>query len=77
MQLHLKHNLQFNDLYQVEGLEKLDMAWLKHLNEHAPELHTQLLTYRQSPVIEAKEESDFIISLAPYLEDLPSLNNIS
>ena len=69
MQPHLKHNLQFNDLYQVEGLEKLDMAWLKHLNEHALELHTQLLTYRQSPVIEAKKESDFIISLAPYLED--------
>ncbi|AIL65536.1 Dihydroorotate dehydrogenase B (NAD(+)), electron transfer subunit [Rickettsiales bacterium Ac37b] len=62
--------LDFNDLYQTEGLEKLDLFFLNELKESNIELYNQLLFLRSNNKdLEAKNYSNFIITLAPYLED--------
>jgi NADPH-dependent glutamate synthase beta subunit-like oxidoreductase/NAD(P)H-flavin reductase len=63
--LSLAHGLAFADLYSAEGLAKLDAAFLATL---APELGLHLVAARQSPPA-GKEESTFLIELAPHVED--------
>jgi NADPH-dependent glutamate synthase beta subunit-like oxidoreductase/NAD(P)H-flavin reductase len=66
--LLLSHGLDFSGLYQREGLVQLDAAFLRQLESRSPDLHSQLLAARITPLDE-KPESALIIALAPYLED--------
>jgi NADPH-dependent glutamate synthase beta subunit-like oxidoreductase/NAD(P)H-flavin reductase len=68
--LSLAFGLDFADLYQREGLVKLDAIFLDQLKESAPSLHAQLVEARQQPAaLDRKQSSELIIELAPYLED--------
>src|ERR1035438_3840354 len=58
------------DLYTREGLARLDVRFLAHLEGASPDLHHRLLAARRDPnAIENKAESELIIELAPHLED--------
>ncbi len=58
------------ELYEREGLVKLDGIFLKELRETAPELCERLLAARENPpVAHTKAGSELIIALAPYVED--------
>jgi hypothetical protein len=65
----LPSGLVFSDLYCREGLVKIDSMFLRDLQEHAPDLHARVLQARQDPARFAAEESEWIIELAPHLED--------
>jgi NADPH-dependent glutamate synthase beta subunit-like oxidoreductase/NAD(P)H-flavin reductase len=68
--LELSFGLLFEDLYARAGVLKLDCAFLKQLEEAAPALHTRLLEARGNPSsLAAKQHSELIIEIAPYLED--------
>ncbi|MGI8959516.1 MAG: FAD-dependent oxidoreductase [Bryobacteraceae bacterium] len=68
--LSLSFGLDFEDLYQCEGLIKLDSLFLEQLNQTAPSLHTRLMEARQqATVLNRKQSSELIVELAPYLED--------
>ncbi|HEY6990576.1 MAG TPA: FAD-dependent oxidoreductase [Bryobacteraceae bacterium] len=58
------------ELYEREGLVKLDAIFLKELRETAPELCERLLAARENPpAVHTKAGSELIIALAPYVED--------
>ena len=68
--LALPFGLSFQDLYQREGLLKIDSAFLRQLTESAPALHHRLLAARENPPApHTKSGSELIIELAPYVED--------
>ena len=68
--LVLKHGLAFADLYDREGLCRLDAAFIAHLAAVDAGLHGRLVTARRDPdALEAKAESDLIVDVAPHLED--------
>ncbi|MBO0738707.1 MAG: pyridine nucleotide-disulfide oxidoreductase, partial [Alphaproteobacteria bacterium] len=68
--LVLKHGLSFADLYDREGLVRLDRAFVSHLREIDIGLHDRLTTARRAPdAIERLEESNLLVDLAPHLED--------
>jgi hypothetical protein len=69
-ELALKHGLTFADLYDREGLVRLDRAFVAHLAEADAGLHERLLTARRDPeAVERLEESNLLVDLAPHLED--------
>ncbi len=65
MDLTLAHGFAFADLYDSEGLARIDAAFLESLD---PELRARLVAARREPPA-AKEESALLIELAPHLED--------
>src|SRR5437763_6969097 len=68
--LVLQHGLSFADLYDRDGLVRLDQAFVAHLAETDVGLHDRLMTARRDPdAIEGLEESNLLVDLAPYLED--------
>jgi len=68
--LCLGFDLAFTELYEGEGLRKIDAAFLERLAEASPDLHSRLLLGRQDPAaLGAKQVSDLIVETAPYLED--------
>ncbi|MFL6350816.1 MAG: FAD-dependent oxidoreductase [Bryobacteraceae bacterium] len=68
--LSLPYGLDFEDLYEREGLVKLDAVFLDQLSESAPWLHARLMEARQQPAaLDRKQNSELIVELAPYLED--------
>jgi NADPH-dependent glutamate synthase beta subunit-like oxidoreductase/NAD(P)H-flavin reductase len=68
--LVLKHRLSFADLYDREGLVRLDRAFLAHLAEADIGLHERLMAARRAPdTVERPEESNLLVDLAPHLED--------
>ncbi len=68
--LSLPFGLEFEDLYRRAGLLRLDERFRQDLNSSAPELHERLTAARQNPdALTAKQHSELIIELAPYLED--------
>ncbi len=68
--LSLLPGITFEDLYDREGLVRLDALFLSHLEEAAPALHGQLLAARQDPsALSLKAASELIIEVAPYLDD--------
>jgi len=68
--LHLKHDLAFEDLHRRDGLVRLDAAFVAWLGSADAELHNRLVTARRDPdAIEAKAHSQLLIDLAPHLED--------
>jgi NADPH-dependent glutamate synthase beta subunit-like oxidoreductase/NAD(P)H-flavin reductase len=68
--LALAHGLGFDDLYDREGLARLDgvfAAWLKAANV---DVHARLMAARAEPgKLSAKDESNLLIELARPLED--------
>jgi NADPH-dependent glutamate synthase beta subunit-like oxidoreductase/NAD(P)H-flavin reductase len=68
--LVLEHGLTFADLYDREGLIRLDQAFVAYLAEADIGLHERLMTARRDPdVIERRDESSLLVDLAPHLED--------
>src|SRR5258706_5416380 len=68
--LALKHGLTFPDLYDRDGLIRLDRAFVAHLASADMALHDRLMTGRAEPdALDHKAESDLLVDLAPYVED--------
>ena len=68
--LTLNFDVSFEQLYQADGLLKLDARFLHELAASQPELAQQLLAARQQPdSLMAKQESALLIAVGPHLED--------
>src|SRR6266850_5970527 len=76
--MQLGFGMRFDDLYEREGLIRLDSAFLRFLRESDSALHARLLAARNTPEkLAAKEEADLLVALAPHVEDfLPQLFGI-
>src|SRR5919204_2423226 len=68
--LVLKHGLCSADLYDREGLIRVDRAFIAHLAGSDVGLHDRLMTARRDPdALERLDESNLLVDLAPHLED--------
>src|SRR5204862_4999618 len=68
--LALKHGLSFSDLYERDGLIRLDRAFVAHLAATDVGLHARVMAGRAGPeALDRKAESDLLVDLAPHLED--------
>jgi len=68
--LSLRFGLSFEDLYERDGLRRLDGAFLRFLGETDAALRERLVAARADPsALAAKAESDLLVALAPCLED--------
>jgi NADPH-dependent glutamate synthase beta subunit-like oxidoreductase/NAD(P)H-flavin reductase len=68
--LSLPFGLHFEDLYAQQELVRLDEAFLGELQASAPGLHDRLVAAREDPQsLTGKLYSEFIIELAPHVED--------
>src|SRR4051812_43692545 len=68
--LALKHGLSFSDLYERDGLIRLDRAFVAHLAATDVGLHARLMAGRAEPeALDRKAESDLLVDLAAYVED--------
>ncbi len=66
----LRHGLSFDDLYDRDGLARLDAAFVDWLKDAAVEGHARLMAARAAPdQLAAKDESNLLIDLARPLED--------
>jgi NADPH-dependent glutamate synthase beta subunit-like oxidoreductase/NAD(P)H-flavin reductase len=62
--------ISFNDLYDRDGLIRLDAAFLDFLGESDATLREQLKAARLTPTdLSSKAQSELLIALAPHLED--------
>src|SRR5881397_3013269 len=68
--LALKHGLSFSDLYERDGLIRLDRAFVAHLAAADVGLHDRLMVGRADlEALDRKAESDLLVDLAPHVED--------
>ncbi len=68
--LNLGFALQFADLYRRDGLVKVDAAFLAELSAADEALHARLLDARRDPDrLDAKQQSQLLIDLAPQVDD--------
>ncbi len=68
--LPLSFGFTFPDLYQRDGLIKLDTKFLETLEQTDAPLHARLLAARHDPpAAHTKSGSELIIALAPHVED--------
>lgn len=69
--LTLNFDFTFQDLNSLSGFQKLDKFFLKYLKEQDYALHEQLKLYRinGSKNISRKEHSEFLLKIAPFLDD--------
>ncbi|MGA2185870.1 MAG: FAD-dependent oxidoreductase [Bryobacteraceae bacterium] len=67
--LSLKYGLSFEDLYDREGLVRLDQAFVEYLKASDVELFNRLMAARAGAALAPKEASELIIAIAPHLED--------
>jgi NADPH-dependent glutamate synthase beta subunit-like oxidoreductase/NAD(P)H-flavin reductase len=69
-ELALQHGLTFADLYERDGLVRLDRAFVAHLAGSETALHDRLMAARAAPeALDRKAESELLVDLAPHLED--------
>ena len=69
-ELALKHGLSFSDLYERDGLVRLDRTFVAHLAAAEVALHDRLMAARAAPdAVDRKAESDLLVDLSPHLED--------
>src|ERR1035438_2126439 len=69
-QIELGFGVLFEDLYNREGLVRLDGIFLHHLTAADPSLNARLANARSHPeAIAAKDRSELIIELAAHVED--------
>ncbi|HEY3908823.1 MAG TPA: FAD-dependent oxidoreductase [Stellaceae bacterium] len=68
--LALRHGLSFADLYDRDGLVRIDRAFVGDLAEADGGLHDRLMTARRDPdAIGQHALSDLLVELAPHVED--------
>jgi hypothetical protein len=68
--LNLSFGLKFTDLYDRDGLLRIDAAFLHALAGSDDALHARLLGARaNADALAAKQESELLIALAPHVED--------
>jgi len=68
--LRLAFGLDFADLYEREGLTRLDARFLEFLTEADVDLARRLGAAREAPqTLDAKSEAALLIEIAPLLED--------
>ncbi len=68
--LVLKFGLDFQHLYDREGLIRLDTIFLDHLASTDAPLAERLTAARDNPeTVDKKQESELLIDLAPHLDD--------
>jgi NADPH-dependent glutamate synthase beta subunit-like oxidoreductase/NAD(P)H-flavin reductase len=68
--LVLKHGLSFADLYERDGLVRVDRAFVAHLAASDVALHDRLMAARADPDgLGRHDESNLLVDLAPHLED--------
>jgi NADPH-dependent glutamate synthase beta subunit-like oxidoreductase/NAD(P)H-flavin reductase len=66
----LKFGFSFDDFYRRDGLVGLDQVFLHELEQADAAVHGRLLTARTSAEpLAAKDESELLLALAPYLDD--------
>jgi NADPH-dependent glutamate synthase beta subunit-like oxidoreductase/NAD(P)H-flavin reductase len=69
-QLALKYGLSFADLYERDGLVRIDRAFIEHLAAADVALHDRLMAARAEPdALDRKAESDLLVDLSGHLED--------
>jgi len=68
MTLRLAFDLAFEDLYDREGLLRLDAAFLQFLADADAGLRARLEAARAAPPA-GKDESDLLVALSPHVED--------
>ena len=74
--MKLGFDIRFSDLYEREGLLRVDAAFLAFLREADGALHGRVVAARATPP-HGKAESDLLVALAPHVEDfLPKLFGI-
>ena len=67
--LRLGWGLEFADLYERDGLQRVDTAFLDFLAEHDAALKERVCAARLNPsAFPPKSESELLIELAPYLD---------
>ncbi|MDR3440201.1 FAD-dependent oxidoreductase [Telmatospirillum sp.] len=64
----LGFSLSFFDLYNRDGLGKVDQAFLSFLGDIDADLQERLQTARETPP-DARQESDLLVEVAPHLDD--------
>ncbi|MEM7616818.1 MAG: FAD-dependent oxidoreductase [Pseudomonadota bacterium] len=76
--LNLAYNIQFKELYCNNSLKKIDNEFIGFIKNHDIALYNKLMAARAHPEsLDIKDESNFLLELAPYLEDfLGKLFNI-
>src|SRR5712664_2823006 len=67
--LKLAHGLSFAELYERDGLVRLDAAFLDHLGASESALRPQLEAARAAASLDSKAESALILEIAPHLDD--------
>jgi NADPH-dependent glutamate synthase beta subunit-like oxidoreductase/NAD(P)H-flavin reductase len=68
--LALKGGLLFSDLYDRDGLIRIDRAFVDYLAAADTAVHKRLMAARQDPEALARaEESELVVGLAPHVED--------
>ena len=68
--LQLAHGLGFADLYDRDGLARIDALFCDHLRAADPALYARFVTARATPDdLERKDESTLLIDLGPHVED--------
>jgi len=66
----LQHDLSFTDLYDRDGLVRLDAAFVGWLKEIDVDAHARFMAARTAPdALAVKDESNLLIELARPLED--------
>src|SRR5690348_7282977 len=66
--MQLGFDIRFSDLYEREGLLRVDAAWLAFLGEADGALRERLLAARADPP-SGRNESDLLVALAPHVDD--------
>jgi NADPH-dependent glutamate synthase beta subunit-like oxidoreductase/NAD(P)H-flavin reductase len=66
--MKLAFGIAFRDLYERDGLLRVDAAFLDFLGEADAALRERLMSSRTKPPA-GKEESDLLVALAPHVED--------
>jgi len=71
--LNLAFDLNLNDLYEREGISKIDSRFCDYLKESDVDLYNQLMEARSNPDdIDNKDEGNLLIDLSSHLEDFIS-----
>lgn len=67
--MHLSDGFEFPDLYQLEGLARIDRAFMDALKAENADLCARLIDARAHPdALDAKAEADLLLEVAPHLD---------
>ncbi|MFL6711924.1 MAG: hypothetical protein ACJ8LN_03205, partial [Sulfurifustis sp.] len=68
-QLKLTNGFTFSQLFDLEGLRKLDDEFLARLRARDADAHAKLLRYRAGETFAPVERSELLLACAPVLEE--------